>query len=69
MVSPGELYVFLELQLCAFVDQYASGFVILSDGRFVCAVSLVSKVIVCSLGDMVSSFVYVALGFFGQTKF
>ena len=57
MVSPGELYVFLELQLCAFVDQYASGFVILSDGRFVCAVSLVSKVIVCSRGDTVSSFV------------
>ena len=57
MVSSGELYVFLELQLCAFVDQYVSGFVILSDGRFVCAGSLVSKVIVWSLGDTVSAFV------------
>ena len=57
MVSSGELYVFVGLQLCAFVDQYVSGFVVLSDGRFVCAVSFVSKHIMHGLGDTVSAFV------------
>ena len=57
MVSSGELYVFVGLQLCAFVDQYVSGFVVLSDGTFVRAVSFVSNLLVSGLGDTVSAFV------------
>ena len=57
MVSSGELYVFVGLQLCAFVDQYVSGFVVLSDGRFVRVVSFVSKLIAWGLGDTVAAFV------------